>query len=371
MVKYHNNHHSVSATPHGEDSAPPAYDDEYKNETISPSAPPAYDIVELDDEDIEYPHIAREYEQRNPAALPLKPTFTFTKIYNDLPEKPVKQQSVSDAHRQPVSPAVHFSPIIINAGNHYDHSIHNHPRRRTEDEKMSQNSAIWYGFLISLGTLTLAPYGIRAIFKGLRNLLTFDRPLNTLWRLYTVSVGVTIGLIKGAALGAAIGTALPGLGTAAGAMIGLICCPLIGAGIGALAGKYSAKLVSWINARDGVDVSSTNHHKWKMPENAKTNIENHIRDYKPNSLSGNTVFTVMSRLRNQKNAMGKRAYIPLTEDYASRELGNQTLSTIKSGVVPQRHNQYLFWNTHDNETVLALDLKQNHWVEGKVSMQRV
>lgn len=323
-----------------------------------PSAPPRYD----DDEYNKNKYDVFEY------------VFYPQNIYHDLPKKktPTLQAApdrVSNGHTFPV---LNYSPLIINnnVGNRYD----SRPApRRPAEEKMSQNAAIGYSILLSLSALTLLPYGIRAAYKAVKNLIQGQRPLNTLWRLYTMITGGVIGLIKGASLGAAIGSALPGLGTTAGAVIGAICCPLIGLGTGALVGKYTAKAVSWLNAREDVDVSFTNHNKWKLSETAKNYLEAGINSDQPAAYRQNTLTHILTRLRDQKNAWGMRGYIPFSEESRSRELGNHTLRLIQSGRAPfyDSHGRYLFWESTDKHQALALHLDTKQWVEGRVVMRPV
>lgn len=105
-------------------------------------------------------------------------------------------------------------------------------------------------------------YAAKKTYNSLVNLFEGKKVLRSIYRLVGIGVGGYYGIVQGAVLGAFLGSFIPGIGTAAGAIIGMICCVGIGAGVGALFAKYTAKGMSMLVYPN--EINPTNPEKYQL-----------------------------------------------------------------------------------------------------------
>lgn len=260
-----------------------------------------------------------------------------------------------------------ISPIIIINPPYYGQGggrgSNHHGKSTVDDKNKSSAGAIVALIALIAGAIALGSYGIKKIWNSTSNLFQQRKVGKSVWRLATISAGIGTGLLKGVAIGAAIGSAIPGIGTAAGAVIGLVCCPLIGAGLGALIGKYTAKAFSWFTHRNDKNaVSKSCPEKYTLP----ADVKKHLRE--ESGLDEMSQTRMLKKLREQKNRIGLWGSVPHTSSREMKDKANTILQKIRTDVPPTVNGGLYIWKlkTSGNEA-LAWDNQAQVWKEGNLT----
>jgi hypothetical protein len=153
-------------------------------------------------------------------------------------------------------------------------------------------------------------------------------------------------------LGATVGSMIPGIGTAAGAIIGAVFGSTILAAVGAAFGKYSLQLASWYRHGDDPDqVSATNPDKWNV-----AGIQAKLHEKNVN-MDTRDIVSMLQTLKADKNVHQTiEGSISGTAANVEKNRYNKFLAAIKSGKDPHQsvrvdaHTKFM-WNKKDERIV--------------------
>ena len=192
--------------------------------------------------------------------------------------------------------------LWLNLGlNHHNYN-HNHASNYDEDAGKA---------LLLIIAVIAALYALKEIIKSCLNILRNKKHLRSIYRLCMIAAGVALAIVF-----------VPHM-IVVTSSFSLTMLAMIGAGVGAVIGKYSSKFISSLANSDEINPSSPN--KYQLSSSQKL----HLKDIGVNLTELNKLLKSIRDVKSKKFAF--YSSWPWTESYDEKKRFNKVIKDLKDG----------------------------------------